>query len=341
MPEIQVDIIDTMGNISTLSLPNDAPIDKVTESVVALADVTPTDENGRALSYRLFSRRFLKILRKDGTLYTNGVMEGDQLRIAPEPFEPFVEFTMLTDPEKGAVLTLPPIPRIAIGRGSENDIVIRHPIVSRQHGELIWQDGIHIYRDLNSANGSYINNQPVTEPLPLSINSVLSMGESVRILYRESSATAAKLATGELPMLSIDTQVNTSLTPLPRAGLFISYVLQEKDLTEPVVQGLREANFHVFWEAEIPVGSNPEEAIERNLKYSDAMVVILTPEATTTPRLIEQWNRFIIDRKPIVVLQHEDARLPGTLSDQKILPYPINEATFNQELTAAILEIIR
>lgn len=341
MPEIQVDIIDTMGNISTLPLPNDAPIDNVVDSVVALADLTPTDENGQKLNYRLFSRRFLKILGRDGTLYTNGVMEGDQLRIVPEPFEPFVEFIMMTEPEKDAVLPLPPIPRITIGRGSENDIVIRHPIVSRQHGELIWQDGIHIYRDLNSANGTYINNQPVTEPMPLAINSVLSMGESVRILYRETSPTGAKLATGELPPLIIDSQTNTSLTPLPRAGLFISYVLQEKDTAELIVQGLREANFHVFWEAEIPVGSNPEEAVETNLKYSDVMVVVLTPKAVETPRLTEQWNRFVVMRKPIIVLQHDDAELPAPLTDQKILPYSTDQVKINQELAAAILEIIR
>lgn len=341
MPEIQVEIIDTMGNASTLPLSNDAPMDEVIDAIIALADLTPTDENGRKLSYRLFSRRFLKTLSKGGTLYSNGVMEGDQIRIAPEPFEPFVEFVMLSEPEKGAVLTLPPIPRISVGRGSENDIVVRHPIVSRQHGELIWQDGIHIYRDLNSANGSYVNNQPVTEPMPLTINSVLGMGESVRILYRESSATTAKIATGELPSMIADTQTNTSLTPLPRAGLFVSYVLQEKDIAEPIVQGLREANFHVFWEAEIPVGSNPEEAIETNLKYSDVMVVVLTPKAATTPRLQDYWNRFVVMRKPIIALQLEDTEVPSTLADQKILVYSDDHMTLNKELAAAIREFIR
>jgi hypothetical protein len=160
-------------------------------------------------------------------------------------------------------------------------------------------------------------------------------------LYRESSVTGAKLATGELPPLIIDSQTNTSLTPLPRAGLFISYVLQEKDASEPIVQGLREANFHVFWEAEIPVGSNPEEAVETNLKYSDVMVVILTPKAVETPRLTEHWNRFVVMRKPIIVLRHDDAELPAALSDQKILPYSTDQIKLNQELAAAILEIIR
>ena len=48
----------------------------------------------------------------------------------------------------------------SIGRSSEQstcDIKISSPIVSRSHGEIIVVNGEHHYRDLNSTNGTYVN----------------------------------------------------------------------------------------------------------------------------------------------------------------------------------------
>lgn len=48
-----------------------------------------------------------------------------------------------------------------IGRnieGSRSDIKIDSPIVSRNHGEIACINGTYYYRDLNSTNGTYINN---------------------------------------------------------------------------------------------------------------------------------------------------------------------------------------
>lgn len=340
MPKIQVDIIDTMGHSTSLPLPNDRPMDDLVESVVSLTGLTETSEDGRKLRYRLFSRRLLKVLSQDGTLYTNGVMEGDQLRIAPEPFEVYLEFEMLTDPEKNTRLHLPLIPRITIGRGSDNDIIIRHPIVSRQHGELIWQDGIHIYRDLNSANGSYINNQVVTEPMPLTINSVLGLGESVRLRYQEISSDSLD-GTDEMHAILHDSQVNTSLTPLPRAGLYMSNHSEDQEQAEMVVQLLREANFHVFWRAEIPVGTSTEDAIDTNLKYSDVMVVWLSSDQLASTPLSEEWNRFIAMRKPLVIIQPKQVTVPSILSDQTIIRYNGDPKALKLNLVGAIMEIIR
>ncbi len=51
---------------------------------------------------------------------------------------------------------------ITIGRASQSstcDIQIDSPIVSRNHGEIFIADGAYYYRDLDSTNGTYINNK--------------------------------------------------------------------------------------------------------------------------------------------------------------------------------------
>ncbi len=50
-----------------------------------------------------------------------------------------------------------------IGRGREASLTLPHPLVSRQHCEIFEADGQLMVRDLGSLNGTYINNQRITE----------------------------------------------------------------------------------------------------------------------------------------------------------------------------------
>ena len=50
-----------------------------------------------------------------------------------------------------------------IGRGRGATIMLAHPLVSRQHCELYEANGQLMVRDLGSLNGTFVNNQRVTE----------------------------------------------------------------------------------------------------------------------------------------------------------------------------------
>lgn len=79
----------------------------------------------------------------------NSGAPGEARLTAIEPVDPVpAEYTLLKT-------------EVSLGRGEDNDIVIPHASVSRSHARLARRDGSFVLTDLNSTNGSYVNNRPV------------------------------------------------------------------------------------------------------------------------------------------------------------------------------------
>lgn len=74
-----------------------------------------------------------------------------------------------------------PIPEgvSTLGRRPENQIVIPDPYVSGRHLELLYEGGIIYLQDLNSTNGTFLNDTrvPPGEKVPLSPGDVLTVGK--------------------------------------------------------------------------------------------------------------------------------------------------------------------
>jgi pSer/pThr/pTyr-binding forkhead associated (FHA) protein len=66
---------------------------------------------------------------------------------------------------------------VSLGRSEDNDIVIPHASISRAHARLVRRDGAYEVVDLNSTNGSYVNNQPVDGSMMVSSGSEVRFGD--------------------------------------------------------------------------------------------------------------------------------------------------------------------
>lgn len=64
---------------------------------------------------------------------------------------------------------------ITIGREATNDIVLNHPMVSRTHARILFENGNHVLHDLGSTNGTYVNGHRVIRPVLLPPGSLLSI----------------------------------------------------------------------------------------------------------------------------------------------------------------------
>ena len=63
---------------------------------------------------------------------------------------------------------------VRVGRGTDNEIVLRDERVSRHHGQFTSRHGVMVYTDLDSTNGSLVNGARVRE-------AGLGVGDTVRL----------------------------------------------------------------------------------------------------------------------------------------------------------------
>ncbi len=120
-----------------------------------------------------------------------------------------------------------------IGRSSSNDICIPEQHVSRQHAVINYRDGVFVISDLKSANGTFVNDQQLSEEFPL------FSGDKIRLYVPMLTFSAAVSeddqrraeADGKLITATINTgQGHLIITTGPQEGHTIPLLLQEVNI---------------------------------------------------------------------------------------------------------------
>ncbi|MCI0361798.1 MAG: FHA domain-containing protein [Planctomycetaceae bacterium] len=106
-----------------------------------------------------------------------------------------------------------------IGRGRGATIMLPHPLVSRQHCELFETNGRLMVRDLGSLNGTFVNNERITEA-QLPPGELLTVGAvTFRAVYDLADSSAPPEGAG--PRLKSgharDTDPNGTARPSPKS----------------------------------------------------------------------------------------------------------------------------
>ena len=66
-----------------------------------------------------------------------------------------------------------------LGRGRGNSIVLRDAKVSRRHAEIRLQDSTFVLQDLNSRNGTFVNDQRISTAVTLQPGDEIRVGDTV------------------------------------------------------------------------------------------------------------------------------------------------------------------
>jgi pSer/pThr/pTyr-binding forkhead associated (FHA) protein len=75
---------------------------------------------------------------------------------------------------------------LTIGRGGDNDISLAYDLISRHHTQITYENGAYYITDLNSANGTYLNNKklPPDQPIAWQSGRPLRVGQVELILHQ-------------------------------------------------------------------------------------------------------------------------------------------------------------
>jgi hypothetical protein len=76
-------------------------------------------------------------------------------------------------------------PELLVGRDPTAQIVIPTPAISRNHARLRWTEAGYTLEDLDSSNGSFVNEQrlPANQPFLLQPDQAVRFGQAVRLRY--------------------------------------------------------------------------------------------------------------------------------------------------------------
>jgi pSer/pThr/pTyr-binding forkhead associated (FHA) protein len=74
--------------------------------------------------------------------------------------------------------------QITLGRANDATLVLNDDYASSRHARIFPQDGQWIVEDLGSTNGTYLDRQKVTRPMPVPAGVPIRIGKTVLELRR-------------------------------------------------------------------------------------------------------------------------------------------------------------
>ncbi|HOE35732.1 MAG: FHA domain-containing protein [Chloroflexi bacterium] len=93
---------------------------------------------------------------------------------AQEPIPPLGLSSTIMESSSAQIFVTP---KVTIGRSPDCDFVLQHEMVSARHGVFSYHHQQWWYEDLNSTNGSYLEDLRIEEPIVVKDGDVLFCGE--------------------------------------------------------------------------------------------------------------------------------------------------------------------
>ncbi|HTL50967.1 MAG TPA: ATP-binding protein [Planctomycetota bacterium] len=98
------------------------------------------------------------------------------------------ELIFISGRQRGKRIALNRKQPMSMGRNRSNDLPVEDEAASRHHAQVTWKSDQFIVEDLNSSNGTYLNDERVTQPMPIRHGDRLAIGDTVMLFQLQLSA---------------------------------------------------------------------------------------------------------------------------------------------------------
>jgi len=268
-------------------------------------------------------------------------------------------------------------PSISIGRDVDNDIILQEAEVSRHHLRLVLTKDGYAIEDLNTMNGTWVNDRRLQEQVLLKMTDMIRIGTRVRMWYttdpdellerlksgsqilhvpvdetRQSRNMAdEKRKTSTVPSIQ---NAQSSSPALPTELLASSeleqavYIAYERDdwgaITEDLVKYLSTQNVPLWVDRELNPNSKAwQDAIEQAQLTCPILLAVISGKALETPHIQRGIRHFMGREKPILLLQVENVQqTPMALQNVKTIRYdPSTPMATYRDVYMALREMYR
>lgn len=104
---------------------------------------------------------------------------------------------LLIKTEDGEVTELPILKKTSLGRSSKSDYKITDAKISSTHCFLeVTKSGELLFRDLDSTNGSFLNNSRIHQSVIMKINDVIQIGNTLIKIFEKALTPAERVSIG-------------------------------------------------------------------------------------------------------------------------------------------------
>lgn len=181
---------------------------------------------------------------------------------------------------------------IAIGRSPSCDIVLSYPIVSRLHARIELQHDRYILSDAGSANGTYLNGEPVVGERQLSTDDEIWLGsDEVVLRFSDPDETLGVMFNSSPPLLIDESARVVQVYGVPLQLTTLEYELIRYLAEHPRQVCTREECFLAVWGQPYD-HATCEDALNaciarlrRNLRAAAESVGRPAPQITTIKRI--------------------------------------------------------
>lgn len=245
---------------------------------------------------------------------------------------------------------------LSMGRDVDNEIVLQEPEVSRHHMRLIFTENGYAVEDLNTMNGTWVNDRRLSEQRILRINDMVRIGTRVKMWYTNDpddlieglrdgtleqkssdgedsdtftatiAARTSKLATDEqtLPgLISVQGLVPDALSK----SVFLAYAPAEWKLIVGKLYVYLEDNGVKIWTPQHLQPETPDwhDAIAQAQQESPLLLAILSKRSLNVSYVQRSIRRFVTRDKPILLVQL------GSLPQEPMLTAGLSRIRFDTQ----------
>lgn len=254
---------------------------------------------------------------------------------------------------------------VTLGRDITNDIVINDPEVSRHHLRLKRdQKGEYVVKDLNSTNGTWVNEDRLEDTRLLKNGDIIRIGSLLRLNYTwavqifnpdklpdtdalvtfdTQPVETAGRSTGLMSLSARETELGTgfSLGALVN-HVFVAYARDDwETVVAPMTAHLQDAGIKVWVDQYLVRGETDwVQTFEQALAECRLMIVVVSPEAFQS-RYIKLAYRYFYNReKPMLLFVHHNVSpLPPELHGlHKVIFDPTNTDRSFKRLIHEVLQ---